>query len=91
MLTLQQAIAARGLKDPKPLSVKRYRAIETTKACPRKFPDLKMQSHMITVARQSPLFVAYHDDDGVSGVQYSERTLTDWYVAEFVKLNHYKG
>jgi hypothetical protein len=90
-LTLSAAIVRKGKKLPKPKSPKYYNA----QSCRReanhfKYPDDRLFSHQILIERQSPLYQQYYDDDGVSGLIFSSPGLTEWYVAEFCKLNHFK-
>jgi hypothetical protein len=91
--TFDAAIYARGLKVPKPRTVKQARADVLKQApCPaRKFPSPLHLMHQLTVERQSPLFTGYYDDDGVTGYVFSSPGLTAWYVESFCKANHLKG
>jgi len=90
--TFIQFFARKGIKPPKPKSAKYYNA----QACRReanhfKYPDDRLFNHQILIERQGPLYQQYYDDDGVSGLIFSSPGLTEWYVSEFCKLNHFKG
>lgn len=86
MKTFQQALAERGLKDPKPRSVAYWnsRPIAGSRC---RVPDATDVLHRALVEAQGPLFtfnpkVEYQDE-----VQFSSKSLTDWYVREFERLN----
>lgn len=90
--TLLEAIQAKGLKDPKPRPASYYQSRVCMQSPGRyEYPRPADLQHRILIERQSPLFTSYYDDDGVSGVQFSSPGLTEWYVAEFCRLNHLKG
>jgi len=91
-LTLSAAIRARGLKDPKPRSVKSYNADQCRRTDrPKKFPDDGAMGRRIQIERQGPLFTFNAPDCIGDAQQFSSRGLTDWYVGEYCKLNYLKG
>lgn len=86
MTTLREAIQARGLKDPKTLTVKQARAAQARRSAGTyNFPHVKDLQHRLLVEAQGPLLTV--NDDG----EFSSRGLTDWYVAEFIKRNHLRS
>ena len=89
--TLLEMIHRKGLKDPKPRPPSYYHSRVRMQACPHKYPDDTVMRHFQSIAKQSPLWTSYYDDDGVSGVVFSSPELTKLYVDEFVRLNHLKG
>lgn len=90
--TFLEFFARKGIKDPKPRSVKWYNAMaaSSTSSEHRKFPDDVAFRHQVLVERQSPLFTFNAPDCIGDMPQFSSRGLTDWYVAEFCRLNKLK-
>lgn len=89
-ISLEAAILKAGKKLP---GKARPASWHASRVCmqadrPKVFPDPVKLQHQIMIERQGPLFVSYYDDDGVSGLIYSSRGLTDWYVDEFCRINH---
>lgn len=81
----EDLIAKRGLKLTKPPSVKQAHAnVRKQSGAPRAFPDYKSLQHQILIEAQSPLFTA--NEDG----EFSSRSLTDWYVKAYCRLNYLK-
>ena len=91
MLTLAQAIQARGLPLPKPRTVKQVQAaFARQKAEPRTIPNNQWFAHQYLIARQDPTFTLEAPDCIGDPQQFSSSFLTQQYVAEFCRLNHLK-
>jgi hypothetical protein len=90
--TLVEFIKRKGLKDPKPRSVKFYNAqVRKLSSGPYNYPRDADFQHRILIERQSPLFHFEAPDCIGDTPQFSSRGLTEWYVGEFCRLNKLKG
>lgn len=86
--TFTEYLTKHGIADPKIRSAKYYHA-QVRKQSPGKYkyPDDKSFSHRILIERQGPLFHIEAPDTIGDTQQFSSPGLTDWYVAEFCRLN----
>jgi hypothetical protein len=92
-MTFDEAARKAGKKLPgKPRPPSYYHSRVRMQADrPKQFPSDASFQHRILIERQSPLFHFEAPDCIGDTPQLSSRGLTDWYVAEFCKLNHLKG
>jgi len=91
MQTFKEAIAARGLKDPQPRSVKWHNAQQSRKENRTlAFPLDKDVCHRALVEAQAPGFTFVGQESSDEAPVFSSRGLTDWYVREFSLRNHLK-
>ena len=59
----------------------------------REFPEQGAYNHRAIIEMQSPLVTITRHDEGdchLPEYSYSSKGLTDWYVAEFCRINHLK-
>ena len=89
MKTFSEAIAARGLKEPKLHSPKYWNNRPIPKGI-RAYPDEKEVLHRALVEAQGPDFTFAPQEPQDDAPVFSSPGLADWYVRRYCQLNRLK-
>lgn len=89
MKTFSEAIAERGLKEPKPRTTRYWNSRPIAGSKPN-MPAEEEVLHRALVEAQGPLFTFSPKVEFQDEFQFSSKSLTDWYVREFCRLNGLK-